>query len=94
MTHSLGRLWQTKVKTWRNMKKNLDITKPRQYSERSSLALRFFEVPLYTFITCVRVAVLERCQCNFWERALGLRTATSAISPSFNLPFDFIFQLT
>ena len=62
MTHSLGRLWQTKVKTWRNMKKNLDITKPRQYSERSSLALRFFEVPLYTFITCVPVAVLERCQ--------------------------------
>ena len=49
------------------MKKNLDITKPRQYSEHSSLALRFFRVT---------VAVLERCQCHFCKRTLGLRAAT------------------
>ena len=55
------------------MKKNLDITKPRQYSEHSSLALRFFEVPLYTLIP---VAVLGRCQCHFCKRTLGLRAAT------------------
>ena len=58
------------------MKKNLDITKPRQYSEHSSLALRFFEVPLYTLIIRVTVAVLERCQCHFCKRTLGLKAAT------------------
>ena len=58
------------------MKKNLDITKPRQYNEHSSLALRFFEVPLYTLIIRVAVAVLERYRCHFCKRTLGLRAAT------------------
>ena len=49
---------------------------------------------LYTLITRVPVAVLERRQCHLCKRTLGMRTATSAISPSFNLPLDFIFQLT